>query len=404
MPGPSWRDPGRAGAMPGPWRACLVGILLGAQAAPALAQFLYKSPDGAFTMQVPGGWQPQPDADAHQVVFKRGALSVTVMVWAQNPADPVTVADYLAGTEASLRGQCPTYQTRRRNRTTLLGLPAPYLLSTCSDPKSPAVADTAAVLTPGGNLVAFLVIAPLADYFPNLPAFDAMRDSLRLPADASAGVNPAQGGGEGKPARQFDIEKACIVGAFAADECTRRSALEQAVASAAGDGADASAAAPAAAPGAIYRDGQGRFTLSVPDGWSATAQGEQGAAGVQLRLGTSFINVIPVAEAKAARDLVLQKELRIAQLSNSARQPPFGAAGIVLLDGNGVEVALDHFEGVNAQGAPVRSVIAAVSELALEPRHFLRLEASAPAAQGEQLVGLVFGVARSVVFAAEAGR
>lgn len=362
--------------------------------APGTALSTYRSPDGSFTVELPNGWRAIPDPEAHQVVFKQGALSVMVMVWAQDKTDPVTVANYLAGTEAALRAQCPTSQTRRQNTTLLLGAPAQYLLSTCDDPRSPAVADTAAVMTAGGNLVSILGIAPVASYFQSLPVFDAIRDSLRLAADASAGINPPGAGGEGKSARRFDLERACTVGALSATECTRRSAMELG-AEAQTDGSSA-AATPA---GAIYRDPQGRFALTIPDGWSATAEGAQGVAGVQLRLNASFINVMPASGVTTAREVVLQKEARIAQQSHVDRQPPFGAAGIVLLDGNGVEIALDNFNGVNPQGVAVTSVVAGVSELSLEPHQFLRIESSAPTAQAEELVSLVYKVGQSVKFA-----
>ena len=55
--------------------------------------------------------------------------------------------------------------------TMLAGSPGIYSLFTCSDPKSPAVAEVSSALTKDAVLIGFTGIAPLADYCAALAAY-----------------------------------------------------------------------------------------------------------------------------------------------------------------------------------------------------------------------------------------
>ncbi len=89
---------------------------------------------------------------------------------------------------------------------------------TCSDAKSPAVAETSSVLTANWFLVGVSTISPLRSYYQNLPLLDAIRDSLMITGNDGATGNPESGTALAKT----ELDKACLVGVFAPEHCARR--------------------------------------------------------------------------------------------------------------------------------------------------------------------------------------
>jgi hypothetical protein len=341
----------------------------------AAAQTAYHDPAGRFQVQVPAGWQVIPDKEADQVVFRDGAVQAIVSVQLQEKNSPVTAKLLVEATGNQFKAQCPTTQSRKTGTVSLTGGTGVYEIFTCSDAQSPAVAEADALLTPNMFLVGFTSIAPLARYYASLPVLDGIRDSLTLPGQKA---NPPDA-----DEAVDEVKKACAVGVFAQGECARQIGIAMTKEDAAGASGSESGEADPLAGSSLYRDAGGRFSVKVPKGWKATAEGDDGANGVQLRNGSNWINVMPAEGATSASDVVLGQERLIAQQSKSDRKPPFGGGQLMQLFGHGLEVTCDSFKGVSAQGNPVESWIAGIGDISGKGHSYLLMAASLDTATGK---------------------
>ncbi len=360
----------------------------------AFGQTPYRSPDGLFTVQVPDGSQTRKDENSGLITFHKGAVSASIAVIPQDKKNFLSVKNATDENESELKRQCPTYQLRQRGSTVLAGAKGEYTLSTCSDPKSPAVAECLAAMTKDNVLILFNIISPLARYYESIPVLDGIRDSLRLAGQEAVpkNQNGLSSAHAGDSEEMVALTKACAVGFFPGDECGRRMGMllgEEAQEENGGAGH-------AKAPGDVYRDPQGRFTVMVPKGWTATAEGDNGVKGVQLRSGSSWINIIPYEGAKSASEVVLQIENKMAVASHSDKKPPFGALGLVQLFSNGVEVTFDRFAGSSAKGEAVEIFIAGIGNISGGGGQFLSMLSSVPQEQAAALGGVRLQVAQSV--------
>ena len=357
----------------------------------ALAQTTYHDPKGRFEFQVPSGWSAAPDNGADQMIVRKGASQAIIMVSQQNKSNAMTAKEAVDETTKEFQSQCPTTHVRKTGTVTLAGAQGIYTLVTCSDPKSPAVAETSAVLTDNTVLVAFTMIAPLADYYANLPTLDGVRDSLRV---TGAKSTPAASRTADSLA-MTELDKACTVGAFAQEDCARRMGIllgQQGK-------RDGTLSQPVA--GTLYRDPTGRFSLQIPEGWSAKAEGDNGLLGVQLRSGSNWINVMPSEAAATASEVVLNQEQKIAAQSNSNRKPPFGTLGLVQLFSNGLEITYDNFAGASGQGDSIDSYIGGIGGIAGTDHNFLLVIGSIGAQESKQNKSAFLGVAMSIHLAAQ---
>jgi hypothetical protein len=330
----------------------LVSAAIAALLPPAvIAQTPYTSPDGRFTLQIPTGWQAIPDASIPGLVsFHSGAVSVAVFVSQQHQSNAMTARQFIDGNQKELKGQCPTFQNRKSGASTLLGYPAVTAIATCSDPKSPAVAEDLATLTPDYLLIGFTIISPISRYYATLPLIDNMRSSLRL-ANHPAPSNPyAEDTGA-----MADLDKACLVGAFSQEDCARR--LSNALAA-----SDPNPAPPHIANSTFYRDPLHRFVVDVPPGWTAKPEGDNGSLGVQLRNGSDWINIMP-SKATSAKEAVLAHERAMIAGSHLDRQPPLGPAGLIQVFSHGTELTYDTMTGFNPDGTSVNAIVAGVAPM-----------------------------------------
>jgi hypothetical protein len=328
----------------------------------AAAQTPYASPDGRFTVQAPTGWRIQPDPANNSVDFHNGAVEVDLSVWPQDPKDPISGKQITEANDASLQHQCPTFRHLQTKSTTLVGFPATISTDNCSDPKSPAVGETTAALTPDNLLLTITVISPISRYYDVLPDIDLLRDTFRLVHHPYTPPAP-----EESPARA-DLHRACLVGAFSQEECARR------------DGVLIGKEHPDKPnqdnlPN-TYTDAAGRYSVDYPAGWKAIAEGDNGIAGVQLRSGTYWINLMPATEGTTTKEVVLLHEQKLA--GNSGRTPPFSSVGLVQLFGHGLEITFDSFSSSTREGEPIDSTIAGIGDISGHGHNFLLLVASLP--------------------------
>jgi len=354
------------------------------------AQTTYHDPQGRFDLQVPAGWQVNPDQGVDQVIVRKGAVQAIVAVLQQDKSDAMTAQQFVDVTAREFQRQCPTFRARQSGTLMLAGTPGVYSLFTCSDPKSPAVAETSSALTKNAILIGFTGIAPLAEYYASLPVLDGIRNSLHVTGNETA--VPASN--ESESLAMTELKKACIVGAFTQNDCARRIGILL-----------SKEAQPAAtglkpAAGLTYRDPTGRFSLQVPQGWSATSEGDNGIRGVQLRSGSDWINIMPAEPAASASEVVLNYEQKVAARSNSGRKIPFGQLGLIQLFGNGLEVTYDHFSAVSTQGDTIESYIGGVGDISGADHTILLLITSFGAQSKDQAGALFLSVSRSIRLAA----
>jgi hypothetical protein len=355
----------------------------------SLAQTAYHDPKGRFDLQVPAGWTAAPDSGADQIIVRQGAAQAIVAVIQQNKSNPMTAKEFVDATVMEFKQQCPTTQERQSGAVGLAGAQGIYTIVTCSDPKSPAVAEASAVLTPNYYMVGFSMISPLSQYYANLPVLDRIRNSLHV--TGNDGTAPAS-----KDAESLGVteaKKACAVGAFTQEECSRQIGIQYSKQTAGEDAADA-------AKSNVYHDPTGRFSFSIPDGWTATSEGDKGINGVQLRSGVNWINVIPTDPIPSASEAVLRYETNMAAKSNSDRKPPFGAAGLLQLFGHGVELTYDNFSANGADGTARDSWVGGVGDVSGAGQSYLLLVASIDAQQKDAGAKAFLNIGQSVHFGA----
>jgi hypothetical protein len=341
----------------------------------AAAQSTYHDPKGRYEVQVPAGWSAAPDDGIDELTIRRGATQANVLVIEQNPTNPMTAERFVGEAVAEFQQQCPTFRERQRGKVSLAGNQASYQLVTCSDPTSPAVAETEAVLRKDKVLIAFTMIAPLKRYVVDLPVLDGIRNSLRVPGPND--VRPQQP--DSDPLQLVEAKRACAVGALSAQECARQIGITFGKETAAEDAAEAAKAN-------VYHDPTGRFSFIVPRGWTAVAEGENGLRGVQLRSGENWINVMPAPTAASASEVVLRYEADMATHSESGRKPPFGAIGLLQLFGHGTELTYDNFSAKGADGGERDSYVGGVGSAAgnTGDQHLLMVGSLSPKSDGSK--------------------
>jgi hypothetical protein len=223
-----------------------------------------------------------------------------------------------------------------------------------------------------------------------------------LNAAAAAGTTAAKQASAADAQKLQALESACKSGVLSADECAaKRAALTGTSPAPAQDAtpvtgmavvsapADAPAAAPSAAPAAdnssgampsnpqmagngggasgnppmanaagnTYNDPQGAFRVIIPQGWSASPQGENGARGVQIAQGTSWAIISPFGNAKQPSDVVISVE---GQLQGQYKNMAIGNHGPAKFQGK-LDMAYARYTGINPQGAAVTMVIIGIA-------------------------------------------
>lgn len=355
---------------------------------PAAAQTTYHDPKGQYVIQIPAGWQiaPDPDPDAHQMIVSKGNVKTYFFVMLQNKTNAMTPQNAVDATTMEFKSECPTFQDRTKGTLTISGTQGIWAVSTCSDPNAPTVNEISAALTKNLYLINFITMSPLSQYYANLPALDDIRNSLQV----TGNPGPSSVDNTGKSQAAAEIAKACAVGVFTLDECGRRLGIL------AGQEAKSDPSPSKPVTGTLYQDPSGRFSLQVPQGWTATSEGDKGVLGVQLRSGTNWINVLPADSATSATQIVLNEEQKIATQSNSTRKPPFGAAGLIQLFTNGLEVTYDHFSAASPQGDAVDTYIGGIGDISGTGHNFLLVDSSISTQQKGQDGSLFLAVAMSI--------
>ena len=310
----------------------------------AAAQTTYA--DALFSIQVPAGWQAaklnnQPDG----VSITKGGSYVNAGVGPGQNGNGQSAKELSAGYEKGLGPGC---QSLKHADATLAGVPASYLLLSCNDPRAGPLTMSVAIATSHGDVVFFNTGGRAAEYAGDQAAFDAMERSFRL--NPSNAAPPTAAKAPPNTGQMAALERACAADVFTPEECTaKRAALSGAAAP------PAAPNAPAAGGDQLYRDPGGRFTVSVSQGWALAPQGPNGAAGVQITQGSSWMMIGPF-DAKGPGDVVEGLQKQFASTYKNFTRTKNGAFQL-----NGREASLGMYQGVNPKGAPVSLVIIGVA-------------------------------------------
>ncbi len=216
----------------------LVIVCLLLFAAGISAQTTYRDPDGAFTVNVPAGWQAQRQTEGHGVTISKGDVSATVGVDATNDGSTPTPRQVLDSYEQQFAKQCPSPgRPTQRGSTTVGGLTGAYSQLYCADKENGEWMMRFAVSTSNGRMLLFQVTAPTSQYSSAKPVLEIMAGSFR-PGGGNAGNASSNGWAPidksnidaasaslASPAESPKVKallEACSAGAIGPDECATK--------------------------------------------------------------------------------------------------------------------------------------------------------------------------------------
>jgi hypothetical protein len=308
----------------------------------AHAQGLYKDPAGAFTVQLPAGWQSQAQADSPIVSFVnekfQASLSMGVMHGSETKTP--TADKELESIQSQFPQNCPQAKIVKRGPATLGGMSGAFLLVGCTNDKGGSEVMKFAVASKPGLLVVLNSASPGPNYDTVLPALNSIEHSLKLLTVAA----PKQ------------------------------------------------TSAPVHSGPKVYRDPQGRYRLAVPDGWAVTPPQDAGSGTVQLSSGLSWAMLMPSSGAQP-RDVNHQVTQQI-----QAQFTDFKLLNEGDLQVNGHSAHGTTATGINPKGARVSILVLSIDA---GSGHYLTVISSSPNDQAKNINAAVMQMAQSIRFGGE---
>jgi hypothetical protein len=360
----------------------------------AQAKQVYRDPSGAYSVNVPAGWQAQPQAGSPMVsiVDPKTKVSVTLGVMRGPETSTPSAESQLQGLEKQFPQSCPQAKIEQRGATKLAGIDGSFLVVHCGGADGPRLMKFTAATKPG--VVAMMVSnSPGEAYLKVLLPLESIRSSFKaLPAPGTMGAGapiggmgngraaiggrpPMQGAGGGQapmppmnPAPQGQPQ-----GQFSAQATSQPN----------GD-----FPSPGGADSGGYHDPQGRYSLAVPSGWNTASDN----GNLTLSSGASFVTVATSTGAKPA-DVSHQLVQQI-----QAQYKDFKLLNEGDFQNNGHAAHGTNATGINPKG--VRASVLVVS-IDAGSGHYLVLISSAPNDQAKQINSTVMQIAQSVRFAGE---
>jgi len=320
----------------------LAFALLALCASPAQAQGAYKDPSGAFSVQLPAGWQAQtqPDSPIISFVNEKAQASISMGVLHGAADSTPTAEKELDSIQSQFPQNCPQARIKQRGSTALGGMSGAFLLVGCTNDKGGAEVMKFAVASKPGLLVVLNSASPAPNYDAVLPALNSIEHSLRLLAVSEPAQAPAPSHGNSR----------------------------------------------------IYRDPQGRYTLAVPAGWSVTPPANPGSGTVQLSSGASWAMLMPSSGGQP-RDVnhevtqQIQAQFKDFQLLNE---------GDLQLNGHSSHGTTAT--GINPKGARVSVLVLSIDA---GSGHYLTVISSSPNDQAKSINAAVMQMAQSIRFNGE---
>ncbi|HEY1902474.1 MAG TPA: hypothetical protein VGG56_08605 [Terracidiphilus sp.] len=355
----------------------MVCICAGAMQAHAQGKQVYSDPGGAYTVNIPAGWQTQaqPGSPMISIVDAKTKVSVTLGVMRGPEANTPTAEKELEGVEQQFPQSCPQAKVEQRGPTKLAGLNGSFLLVHCNGASGPELMKFAAASRPG--VVALMVTASPGDAFLKVVVpLESIKNSFKaLPAagmQENSGPIPGAGG------------QSSMQGADDAQAPPQGQPQAGGQFPSRGDsGSDASHNSQGR-----YSDPQGRYSLAVPPGWNTANDN----GNLTLSSGASWVTVATGTGAQPSD--VNQKIVQQIQ----AQYKDFKVLNQGDFQNNGHAAHGTNATGVNPKRARVSVLVVSISA---GGGNYLVLISSAPNDQAQQINGTVMQIAQSVKFAGE---
>jgi len=303
------------------------------------AQNVYKNAN--FAVTVAAGWQAQPQEGTPLVSFvnekAKASLSLGVMT---GSADKTPTAEKeLQNIESQFPDNCPQAKIKQRGPITLGGMSGVFLIVNCVDKEAGLEVMKFAAATKPGVMAVLNSASPVGNYEAVLPAMNLIEHSLRILNDGSQQSAPSSG--SQTPA---------------------------------GSG--------------VYRDPQGRYRLSVPDGWNTSV--DNGT--LQVSSGSSWA-VLTTGGGSQAGDVNHQVTQQI-QVQYTQFQKL--NEGDLLLNGHPAHGTTAT--GINPKGQRVSVLVLSIGA---GSGNFLTVVSSSPNDQARAINATVMQMAQSIRFSGE---
>jgi len=376
--------------------AGVAAFLFAAGTARMQGQKVYRDPSGAYSVNIPSGWQAQPQSGSPMVslVDAKTKVSVTLGVMRGPQANTPSAESQLQNLEKQFPQTCPQAKIKQRGQTKLAGINGAFVVVHCNGADGPQLMKLTAATSPG--VVALMVAnSPGNAYLKELLPLESIRNSFKAlqagGAPGGAGMGGRQGGmqgmagapmqqgmGGGQPAGQGMGQ--------GSGQGVGQASPQQSM------GADQGQAQPGGqfpSPGGAgqcaYHDPQGRYSLSVPGGWNTASDN----GNLTLSSGASWVTVAPgngAQPADANHQLIQQMQAQFKQFK-------------VLNDGdfqsNGHPAHGTNATGINPKGERVSLLLVSIGA---GNGNYLALISSTPNDQAKQFNGTVMKLAQSVTF------
>jgi len=201
------------------------------------------------------------------------------------------------------------------------------------------------------------------------------------------------------------LKKACDIGALSKEECAQRMASlnpQPAISSApqpaqmSSNDPNFNPNAPAPSVSSAYRDNQGRYSLTIPDGWTGTPTTD-GSGTLNLARGPVWATVTLMTGAGSSASH--PKDITRAILVDM--EPKYSDTGILDENGfkyNGHPAYGAHATGVDSNGTHVVVTVVSVQVSGL---NFLSVVSSAPTDQAKAVNDQIMQMVHSIHFAGE---
>ncbi len=412
-----------------PSALCIVSL---ACAVAAHAQSTYRDPAGNFTIMVPQGWTTEPqENNGISVVNEKLKSSVSVFVMRGPDSSTPSPKQELDGVRGQLQN-CPSGDMKTGD-STLLGMRGMYLLAKCSDKDIGELALKFVVLAGPGVMVVVNTAAPTANLVSAVPTLSAIERSIKVTNGSASSQRPLLHGPEATSetsdnSRQLAaLQRACSSQALTKEECDQRIAAmnsqpqqfqhqwvqdsqqqqppqqpqsdQQSGQTTSNDPnwtPGGGGGGGARASSGVFRDNQGRYSLTIPQGWSAqTANDNSGA--LQLSRGQAWATVTWVQGTG-------DDSSRPAQITHAILQDMQSQYQDAKLLGEGDFQSNGHpAHGANASGVDSHGVRVSVAVITVQVSgmNFLSIVCSNPDSESEQVSNQIKKMLDSVRFGGE---
>jgi len=387
---------------------CMMTIVVFAQTAGH-----YQDPEGIFSLEIPTGWQAITQTGTQGVVIVSDDLHARLTVTAEREANSSLPSPEkkLSSIKAQLSELCPEITVNQQGKATFANMTGSFFVASCSANGRERVINVSAV-SGSGVLVVVNSAAPAANVTSIQTAISAVEHSITV--SPARTLSPASRTGPGEPigtatgnARQFAaLKKACSIGALGKEECDQKMAALIAPAGAVDEPAQLPTADPlsnawkpkpaANANSEVYHDSQGRYSLSVPEGWTATVATDGSGmlrltrgsvwAQVELRSGSDDYSAMPSSLAHAILDEMAPNYHKTRLLNEGD------------FDCNGHAAYGANATGIDASG---RDVSVMVVSIQAQGRYFLSVVSQAPTDEAEEYHNLIMKMVYSIRLSGE---